>query len=248
MKIDMDYYGLIGYPLSHSFSPGYFNQKFMDLGIHASYSAYPLEHIQQFCDLIQTQPFKGINVTIPYKESIIPLLDEIDPVAKEIGAVNTILFENGKTKGYNTDSSGFEKSLTSWLPQGESIKALVLGNGGAAKAVFYVLRNLGIDYQIVSRNKSNGLVYEEVNEKIFSDHRLIINTTPLGMYPHTDQSPKLPYEWLNEKYFLYDLIYNPEKTLFLTEGFNRNSKIKNGYEMLINQAEDAWTIWNPKVQ
>ena len=242
----MDQYGLIGYPLSHSFSPTYFNQKFKELGLDAHYAAYPLENINQFCDLIQNTTFKGINVTIPYKESIMPFLDDIDSVAQAIGAVNTIDIKNGKTKGYNTDASGFEKSLSSWLPKDEPLKALVLGNGGAAKAVHYVLEKLNINYQIVSRDPNRGLVYEDVNKEILADHKIIINTTPLGMYPNVDQSPHLPYYLLNEKYFLYDLIYNPEKTLFLTEGFNRNSKIKNGYDMLIHQAEDAWKIWNQK--
>lgn len=244
----MDQYGLIGYPLSHTFSPNYFNQKFKDLHINAHYAAYPLENINQFCDLIQNTSFKGINVTIPYKESVIPFLDEIDPVAAAIGAVNTIFFKNGKTIGYNSDVIGFEKSLTSWLPHDVSLKALILGNGGAAKAVFYVLDQLGIHYQIVSRDAKKGMVYEDLSKDVIEDHKLIINTTPLGMYPAIDEAPKLPYYLLNEKYFLYDLIYNPEKTLFLTEGLNRNSKIKNGYDMLIHQAEGSWQIWNQKEQ
>lgn len=242
----MDQYGLIGYPLSHSFSPTYFNQKFKELSLDADYTAYPLENIEQFCDLIQNKSFKGINVTIPYKESIIPYLDEVDPIAKAVGAVNTISFKNNKTIGYNTDASGFEKSLTKWLPFEHKLNALVLGNGGAAKAVIYVLNKLQINFKIVSRNHTSDVTYDNLVPEIFENHLLIINTTPLGMYPDVQKCPDLPYYLLNEKYFLYDLIYNPEKTLFLTEGLIRNSKIKNGYDMLIHQAEDAWKIWNQK--
>ncbi len=242
----MDHYGLIGYPLSHSFSPTYFNQKFKELHLDAHYAVYPLENINQFCDLIRNTTFKGINVTIPYKESIIPYLDEVDPVAQEVGAVNTISFKNNRTIGYNTDASGFEKSLTKWLPSEHKLNALVLGNGGAAKAVIYVLNKLQINFKIVSRNHISGVTYDNLTPEIFENHLLIINTTPLGMYPDVQKRPDLPYYLLNEKYFLYDLIYNPEKTLFLTEGLIRNSKIKNGYDMLIHQAEDAWKIWNQK--
>ena len=242
----MDQQGLIGYPLSHSSSPTYFNPKFKEIGLAAHYATYPLENIAQFCDLIQNISFKGINVTIPYKESIIPYLDEVDPVAKAVGAVNTIHFKNNKTIGYNTDASGFEKSLTEWLPSEHKLNALVLGNGGAAKAVIYVLNKLQINFKIVSRNHTSDVTYDNLTPEIFENHLLIINTTPLGMYPDVQKCPDLPYYLLNEKYFLYDLIYNPEKTLFLTEGLNRNSKIKNGYDMLIHQAEDAWKIWNQK--
>lgn len=241
----MEYFGIIGYPLSHSFSPGYFAQKFSKLGITAEYKAYPLEKIDQFPQLLKEHHFKGINVTIPYKEKVIPYLDELDEVASRIGAVNTIKIENGNIKGYNTDAHGFEMSLMDLIDQPKAVKgALILGTGGAAKAVEYVLNKLNIPFHYVSRNPTKGLTYDQLSENVFKNANLIINTTPLGMYPKVDQKPEIPYQWIDENYFLYDLVYNPEKTLFLTEGLQRNAKIKNGYDMLILQAEKAWNIWN----
>lgn len=237
-------FGLIGYPLTHSFSPSYFNAKFKKEDIDALYSAFPLETVQDFCDLIKDNNFSGLNVTIPFKETIIPFLDEIDERASVIGAVNTITFRNGKTKGYNTDYIGFEKSLLQLIVDPKNItKALILGTGGAAKAVKYTLELLGIPYMMVSRDQGD-VTYEGISEEIFTKANLIINTTPLGMTPHIGSKPKLPYQWLNKKYFLYDLVYNPEKTIFLSEGLKKGCKIKNGYDMLILQAEQAWLIWN----
>ena len=238
-------YGLIGYPLSHSFSPGYFNEKFKVLGIDAEYAAYPIQQIEDFPLLIQKQKFDGMNVTIPYKESIMSFLDEIDVEAAIIGAVNTIQFTEGKTKGFNTDTYGFEKSLLDMIGTQDAVSAaLVLGTGGASKAVCYSLQKLGIAYHTVSRQKTGDLTYRDINDSIIKKHNLIINTTPLGMHPDTESCPKIPYKSINEKYFLYDLVYNPEKTIFLSEGTARGCQTKNGMEMLILQAERAWQIWN----
>jgi len=241
----MKNFGLIGFPLSHSFSPAYFENKFTRENIKANYQAYPLENIDGYCNLIENISFSGLNVTIPYKEKILPFLDEIDDDAKKIGAVNTIKFNNGKSKGYNTDVFGFELSLIELIGNPEIIKgALVFGSGGASRAVCFILDKLKIPFQIVSRNDKRYLSYTDISKEIFISTNLIINTTPLGMSPVADKKPELPYHWLNENYFLYDLIYNPEKTIFLTEGLNRGCKIKNGHDMLILQADKSWKIWN----
>jgi shikimate dehydrogenase len=240
----MKNFGIIGYPITHTFSPTYFNNEFQEQNIDAIYNKYPLEDISEFCDLIAQKEFVGMNVTIPYKQSIMPFLDEIDLAAQKIGAVNTIKFVDGKSIGYNTDAYGFEISLLNLIESPENIDgALVLGAGGAAKAVCFVLEKLAIPYKIVSRSKGD-LTYTQIDHDIFKLHHLIINTTPLGMSPDVKSAPEIPYKWLNEKYFLYDLVYNPEKTIFLTEGLERGCKIKNGYDMLILQAEKAWNIWN----
>lgn len=238
-------YGLIGYPLEHSFSPDYFNTKFKNERIDAYYTAYPLKNIKEFDTLISKVNFSGLNITIPYKEAILPYLDEVDIVAKTIGAVNTIEFKNGKTIGYNTDCYGFENSLISLIDDPKQIHgALILGTGGASKAVQYVLYKLGINFNLISRGNNDAIHYQDLSKALFSSINLIINTTPLGMSPSIKSKPEIPYEWLNEKYFLYDLIYNPEKTIFLTEGLKMGCKIKNGHDMLILQAEKAWHIWN----
>ncbi len=241
----MKKFGLIGFPISHSFSPMYFENKFKRENIDADYRAYPLESIDDYGELIEKISFSGLNVTIPYKEKILPFLDEIDEVAKVIGAVNTIKFHNGKSKGYNTDVFGFELSLIDLIERPENIKgSFVLGSGGASHAVCYILDKLKIPYQVVSRNDKKYISYSEVGKEIFSRNNLIINTTPLGMYPSINNKPDLPYHLLNENYFLYDLVYNPEKTIFLSEGLNRGCKIKNGHDMLIIQADKSWEIWN----
>ncbi|MFZ1749525.1 MAG: shikimate dehydrogenase [Saprospiraceae bacterium] len=238
-------YGIIGYPLSHTFSPGYFNAKFSEEQLDAKYDVFPIESIEGFPTLIQKHIFYGINVTIPYKEQVMPYLDNIDSLAADIGAVNTIKFINGKTKGYNTDFYGFEQSLLALIKSKTNItQALILGSGGAAKAVYYVLQSLQIPYLTVGRHKNTDLMYEEVDASIMKSSNLIINTTPLGMYPKENYSPQIPYQYLNSKYFLYDLVYNPEKTLFLSEGTARGCKVKNGFDMLILQAEKSWQIWN----
>lgn len=245
MKIKREGYklGLIGYPLGHTFSPSYFANKFLELGIsNSEYLAYPLESIQEV-EKVLDDGVNGINVTIPYKEAVIPFLDELSNEAYDIGAVNTISIRNGKRVGYNTDAYGFEMSLRKFLGGTKVDRALILGTGGASKAIKYVLNKLNIEFTFVSR-KDRYLTYSELDENIISQNELIINTTPLGMYPNIDKCPDIPYSELTGKHFLYDLVYNPEKTLFLNKGEMQGSSIKNGYEMLILQAEKAWEIWN----
>ena len=238
-------YGLIGYPLSHSFSPGYFSERFQREQIDAVYRLFPLADIHELTTLLKDIPqLKGLNVTIPYKEAVIPFLDVMDEAAKAVGAVNCINIHNGRLKGYNTDIIGFERSLTPLL-QPQHNKALVLGTGGAAKAITYVLNTLGIAYRLVSTSgRESTLSYGDVDEHVIKAHTLIINTTPLGMHPDTDTCPAIPYVAIGEEHLLYDLIYNPEKTTFLQEGMQQGAVIKNGYEMLVLQADASWAIWN----
>jgi len=242
----MRLFGLIGYPLAQSFSKKYFTEKFSNEGIaDAAYELFQLNNISQFPLLLESQKYLcGINVTIPYKQEVMVYLNEIDVEAKEIGAVNCIQIENGKLKGFNTDAPAFEKSLTAIIRPIHN-KALVLGTGGAAKAVIYVLNQLGINYQFVSRTKKNGqITYEELTREIMNDHLLIINCTPLGSFPKTDTCPGIPYEYLTRSHCLYDLVYNPPLTAFLKYGQERGATIKNGYDMLVGQAELSWQIWN----
>ncbi len=241
-------FGLIGFPLSHSFSKGYFAQKFQKENISdCSYDVFPLEKIEDFVELCNANKnLVGLNVTIPYKEKIIPFLDELNEEAKAIVAVNTIKFINGKKIGYNTDCYGFEMSLKPLLKQHHT-SALILGTGGASKAVEYVLRKLGIQFQYVSRNKSEKAIsYEELNELIIHNSTLIINSTPIGTYPNVEPAPNIPYNGITEKHLLYDLIYNPEETKFLKEGKLLCAQTKNGLEMLYLQAERSWEIWTSK--
>lgn len=244
----MSLYGLIGKKLSHSFSKKYFTEKFEKEGLHTcKYELYELASADELPQLIRTNPdLAGLNVTIPYKEDVIPLLDDIHEKAREIGAVNVIKIRDGKLTGYNSDYFGFRESLANWI--GESkVKALVLGTGGASKAVIAALKDLGISYQVVSRQASNeNLSYTSLKEapELIRDHRLIINTTPLGMHPQTDAAPDLDYSLLSNKHFLYDLVYNPEVTQFLSKGLDQGASIKNGIEMLHLQAEKSWEIWN----
>ncbi|HFB99450.1 MAG TPA: shikimate dehydrogenase [Phaeodactylibacter sp.] len=246
---------LIGYPLSHSFSKKYFTQKFEKENIpDCEYTLSPLENIKDFPRLLTSfSNLVGLNVTIPYKEKVIPYLDEISEEAQAIGAVNTIKIENGQLKGYNTDVYGFEKSLLSFLQKKQNDtsnqkitieNALVLGTGGAAKAVVYVLKKIGIEPILVSRQSGKGdLTYADLDTPIFSECKLIVNATPLGMSPNLQSHPNLPYHRLNKDYFLYDLVYNPEKTVFLMLGNSKGAATKNGLEMLHLQAEKAWKFW-----
>ena len=235
--------GLIGYPLSHTFSPSYFAKKFLALGIDdVEYSAYSIDDIDKVNDIF-AQGVTGLNVTLPYKEQVIPYLDELSEEAKGIGAVNTIKIVNGRKIGYNTDVFGFENSLLEQLQDTKVENALILGSGGASKAVKFVLNKIGINSTIVSRKKSY-LTYNDLDDSIIESNKLIVNTTPLGMYPQIDTCPDIPYAALTEKHFLYDLVYNPEKTLFLMKGESVGSSIKNGNDMLILQAEKSWEIWN----
>ncbi len=238
-------FGIIGYPLEHSFSAPYFNEKFAREGIDAVYEAYPIQHVEEFVELCQMHDFIGINVTYPYKESIIPYLDQLDETAAAIGAVNVVRFVDGKKLGYNTDVIGFMEALRPLLkPQHRS--ALVLGTGGAAKAITYALEQLGIGYTFVSREAVKGLTYESLTKEITQANTLIINCTPLGMYPNTETYPAIPYAYLTAEHLLFDVIYNPEKSVFLQKGEAQGAAIQNGLSMLHGQAEAAWKIWRQR--
>jgi shikimate dehydrogenase len=244
-------FGLIGYPLSHSFSKKYFSDKFTSQGIKGHhYELFPLEDISQLPDLISRYPnLRGLNVTIPYKQAVMDYLDTLDTSAAEIGAVNTIKIEEGRLKGYNTDVYGFELSLLQLIhtagAETGSLSALILGTGGAAKAVAYVLTKLGIEYMKVSRRPSEGqLSYQQLNQPLMEKYRLVINTTPLGMSPKESSLPDIPYAFVNSQHLFYDLVYNPDKTAFMKKGASRGASVKNGLEMLHLQAEKAWEIWN----
>jgi shikimate dehydrogenase len=241
-------FGLIGYPLSHSFSEKYFSQKFEKEGItDAVYRAHPLESIVQFPALLKANPdLAGLNVTIPYKEEVIPFLDGLDPKAEEISAVNTIKFEGGKLIGYNTDYYGFRDSLIKFIGSNPMPKkALILGTGGASKAVKKVLEDLGIKFQFVSRKSSEtAIAYDQLNHQIIKSSNLLINTTPLGTSPNVTELPDLPYGQLTPNHFLFDLVYNPLITAFMQKGIDTGCWVKNGLEMLHGQAEKAWEIWN----
>lgn len=242
-------YGLIGYPLSHSFSKRYFSEKFEreDLA-DRKYELFPIASVEELPALIADHPvLRGLNVTIPYKERVIPFLDDVRSEAAAVGAVNTIAVRENGLIGYNTDVYGFETSLRRFLQEhhAQPAEALVLGTGGAAKAVCYVLDKLSLPFLQVSRNAERGdLTYEDIDEKIIRQHELIINTTPLGMAPDIETFPILPYEYLTSRHLLYDLVYNPERTAFLTKGARRGCPVKNGLEMLHLQAERSWAIWN----
>ncbi len=242
-------YGLIGATVSHSFSKSYFDEKFFREGLRDyHYDLYSLPTIDDLKKLLEENPeLEGLNVTIPYKEQVVKLLNEIDPEAKKIGAVNVIKIKDGKLKGFNTDSDAFYETLEKWFPRTKKSKALILGTGGSAKAVQQALKKLSIPYQMVSRDKSKAdYTYEDLdqNGKIIAGVQLIINTTPLGMSPDTNSFPPINYEQLTPEHYVYDLIYNPARTLFLQKAEMRGSHIKNGLEMLHVQAEKAWAIWN----
>jgi len=243
-------FGLIGKTLGHSFSKKYFTEKFRKLDLHkASYELFEISNISKFPELLEKAPdLRGLNVTIPYKEAIIPFLDGLDSSAKKAGAVNVINFQaDGKKIGYNSDYYGFRKSLEKFIPAHHQLHALVLGTGGASKAVCAALKDMHIPFQIISR-KSHGeiLSYEELNQHgdLIENHQLIINTTPLGMSPEVNTAPDLDYDRISKEHYLFDLVYNPEETLFMQKGKLRGAKTKNGLEMLHLQAERSWDIWN----
>ena len=249
-------FGLIGHPLSHSFSKDYFTEKFRREGLNCEYQNYDIVEISLIRKLVSENDLKGFNVTIPYKEAILPYLDELDPIAAEVGAVNTVkVLHGGRLKGYNTDVIGFASSLRTVrsLPRvkrdGSNAKyviaALVLGTGGASKAVQYVLRKNNIPFHLVSRNPQKGdFTYKNLTPEIIQSHLLIINTTPVGMAPHCDEAPLIPYDAVTPKHLLFDLIYNPEETLFLRYGREQGAKTINGLTMLHAQAEASWSFWN----
>lgn len=242
-------FGLIGKVVGHSYSKNYFDEKFFrEERRDYRYDLYPLPEIAELKKLLADNPeICGLNVTIPYKEQVLPLLDDIDADARQIGAVNVISVKNGKLKGYNTDSMAFQETLEQWTDQVKTSEALVLGTGGSSKAVLRALQKLGIAYKTVSREQGRAnLTYEDLKKdrSIIAAHRLIINTTPLGMAPDTASFPDIPYEQLTAEHLVYDLIYNPARTMFLQKAEMRGATIKNGLQMLHLQAEKSWEIWN----
>lgn len=250
MTQQMRKFGLIGYPLKHSFSVAYFEEKFKKEGIgNCSYEAFPLEDLSALPNLLKQHPaLCGLNVTIPHKEAVISYLDDLAPEAEAIGAVNCIAIADGKLTGYNTDAYGFLTSLHEWinhfsltLPPG----ALILGTGGASKAVAYSLRKLGVDVQFVSRRSGPGrLTYDDLDEHTLRQHALIVNTTPLGTWPEVESCPPLPWDFVKPLHLLYDLVYNPAETTFLKMGRQRGAATTNGLRMLQLQADRSWEIWN----
>lgn len=262
----MKHFGLIGFPLSHSFSKKYFEERFEKEKVaDHKYDLFPLEHISGLLPLIHEHPdLCGINVTIPHKITVMKYLDWVNPDAKEVGAVNCIRISNEspimaafngevgikghdfRLEGFNTDIYGFEMSLKPLLTDAHE-KALILGDGGAARAVKFVLDQLNIPYQVVGRKQKEGnILFSQLTKHIIDEHKLIINTTPLGTSPNLGDCPPIPYEHIGHEHLLYDMIYNPEITLFLQKGLQQGASIKNGYQMLILQAEKSWEIWNSK--
>lgn len=256
-------FGLIGFPITHSFSEKYFAEKFQREHISdASYKLFPIDSIEKIPELISAHPnLVGLNVTIPYKEKVIPFLDELDETAKAVGAVNTIFISRLKSqisslKGYNTDVHGFRQSIKPFLTSAHE-RALILGTGGASKAVEYVLKQIGVDCIFVSREKKNILpkgqagktilTYDELNSYVMDSCKLIVNCSPVGTFPNVNEFPKLPYESIAKSHLLYDLIYNPAETEFLKKGKANGAEIMNGLDMLKMQAEKAWEIWNSKI-
>lgn len=243
----MRLFGLIGYPLAQSFSKKYFDEKFeKEKLIDCRFENFSISSINKFAGLLEQNPeLEGLAVTIPYKKAVLPYLDSQDNIPNGLKACNCIRIRNGLLSGYNTDYIGFEKSLVPHL-RSHHTNALVLGNGGATEAVIYTLNKLGIAFHIVSRalHANSTLIYADIDEEIIHNHTLIINTTPLGMYPDTTSFPPIPYHFITKHHLLYDLVYNPVKTVFLQKGEQHGAGIKNGYEMLVLQAEENWKIWN----
>ena len=241
-------FGLLGKNISYSFSSGYFTKKFEKLNLKKhKYVNFDIPEIKDFPSIIEETPnLKGMNVTIPYKEEVIQYLDKLDETAKEIGAVNTIKFtKRGDLKGYNTDIFGFENSIKPFLKKHHK-KALILGTGGASKAVAYAFKRNDIKFKFVSRNPSekNQISYKDLSEEILEEYTVIVNCSPIGTFPNVNDAPKIPYQFITDKHLLFDLIYNPEETAFLKKGKEKGAAIKNGYQMLELQAEEAWRIWN----
>lgn len=247
----MDKYGIIGHPLGHSFSKNYFNEKFHDEGIDAEYINFDIQNIGNLPEVLATNPeLKGLNVTIPYKEKVLSYLDYISVEARAIGAVNVIRVEhkgnNVLLKGYNSDVIGFTRSIEPILEKFHR-KALVLGTGGASKAVSYGLRSLGLETVLVSRFERPGTIqYKDITPDVVREYKVIANCTPCGMYPNYEECPELPYEALDSHNLLYDLIYNPDETLFMKKGREQGALTKNGIEMLLLQAFASWDFWNGK--
>ena len=246
----MDTYGIIGYPLEHSFSRSYFNEKFENEGIDAQYLNFEIANIAELPQILAEHPeLKGFNVTSPYKEQVLLFLDEMDKDALAIGAVNVVKIVpqkggNNKLVGYNSDCIGFTQSIEPLLEPHHK-KALILGTGGASKAVIYGLKQLGLDCLSVSRRPyPNVIIYDELTSDVMRDYTVIVNCTPVGMYPQSEKCPNIPYQLLTPQHLLYDLIYNPDITLFMRKGMAMGATVKNGLEMLLLQAFAAWDIWN----
>ena len=240
----MKTFGLVGKSLSHSFSSQYFSEKFYKENItNCQYLNFEIDDISNVKKLIPENDILGLNITVPYKTSIIPYLDGVSDESKEINAVNTVKIVNGNLYGFNTDVIGFKKSISPILDNRKT--ALVLGNGGSSKSVQYVLKNLDISFKVVSRKTK--LDYQHMDKEIMETTDVIINCTPLGMYPEIESYPKIPYDFLNSKHLLFDLVYNPKQSKFLTLGIAKNCIVKNGLEMLHIQAEESWNIWNNNV-
>jgi shikimate dehydrogenase len=245
-------YGLTGYPLTHSFSNRFFTEKFEKENIDAVYENFEIESISRFPEIVKNNPdLIGLNVTIPYKEKVIPFLNELEEAAEKVGAVNTVKIiragDNIFLKGYNTDTYGFEASLKPFL-KAHHQKALILGTGGASKAIKFVLNKLGIGFisASIEELKENEIRYEDIDKKMIEERLLIINATPLGTYPKTETFPPTPYEFITEKHLLFDLVYNPEETRFMKKGKEKGAAVKIGYEMLLQQALKSYEIWNSK--
>lgn len=242
-------YGLIGYPLGHSFSISYFNEKFKNEDIDAEYINFEIPTIDALPEVLASNPeLKGLNVTIPYKEKVIPFLDSVSPEARAIGAVNVIRVEHKgnetRLKGYNSDVIGFTKSIEPMLERFHK-KALILGTGGASKAINYGLKSLGLETVFVSRYERPGTIqYETITPDVIHEYNVIVNCTPCGLYPHIDECPLLPYDAMDEKNLLYDLLYNPDQTLFMKKGAAHGATVKNGLEMLLLQAFASWEFWH----
>jgi len=243
----MKKFGLVGYPLSHSFSKGYFSEKFEKEKINdCIYDNYEIEHADELVDILKDKEIKGLNVTIPHKEAVMKHLDSLHSAAERIGAVNVINVEkDGTVKGYNSDYFGFLESLKQLLKGDHQLRAFVFGSGGASKAVLAALEDLKIPFQLVSRKATNKAIsYENIDTEAIKSHRLLINTTPLGMSPKVETYPNIPYEAITNKHYVFDLVYNPATTLFMQKAINNGAKVKNGLDMLHLQAEKAWEIWN----
>lgn len=243
-------FGLIGFPLGHSFSKSYFNNKFANEGINAEYVNFEIEKIDNFKSILDDNSICGLNVTIPYKQSVIPFLDEIDEVAAEIGAVNVIKFirkDNSLLlKGFNTDVVGFTNSISKMVGKNNK-KALILGTGGVSKAIKYALNKMGIETLFVSRMEKNGAItYNQINKEIMLDYSIIVNASPVGMFPNIENAPEIPYDLLTENHIIFDTIYNPTETKFMRLAAERGAAVKNGLEMLEGQAIAAWNIWIDK--
>ena len=236
----MRHFGIIGFPLLHSFSAKYFNERFATEKIEAEYSLYPMKELtnERMNELLDT--LNGMNVTMPYKQAIIPYLEQLDETAEAVGAVNVV----HKRVGYNTDCIGFMESIRPLLGENDH-KALVLGTGGASKAVCYGLKKLGLSPTLVSRTPKEGMLgYDQLTKELMNEYTVIVNCTPLGMAPEENTYPAIPYEWISARHLLFDCVYNPEETLFLQKGKAQGARIKNGMEMLFGQAKAAWKIWN----